>query len=1034
MTARRLLATVVLIVHVRGWPGRKHWKPPRRPAAYAERLGDRVGLVLVAAAALGAAPEHFGLGANLEIAGRSVLGAGVIVPDDLGAADLAAIEGWAAASPVDTLMGPVPWTVVTSSAFFHPYTGTFVRRAYSGAGPCIGADLGRTFGLAAEHWHGRSGEHVDWWEVWLPGWGKEHERGRWKRNSPHRPALWILAQRVGWRMRFAPVDDDNGKRVRGRLWTGQFIDVLRGAYTLDGDRSATFAEHRVDLGLDPAELPLAVTTDAEGAARMAAAVRAVHELALTLDERMAEWFTTPRDRAERRGRVDPARVASPGTLAGQILARTRVRAPMDIFALSDDEHRAWCESDHGGWCADDPRFRGVEFEGVSADVHSCFPLVAHLIGWWELLCAVRIDRENVTEDLRRLCERAVEDPLVLMDPDLWRRFGLTLAQVKPAGEIYPVEVEDAQRPDGRLEFVPTYAVGRSLYLGALDVLAAAVLSRRVPDIVFATAYAPIGRQRPLRRRLPVLPGLVLDSAEDPVLALVRHRRERKDAGDIVGAGQLRVLVNGLVYGILCRFDDLWVKVGREWKRTERPGPWSCMPIASSVTAGSHLLLAVFDRLVSDRGGAVAYRDTDSAIVPASPAGGVVTLPDGSTVRELSWAEIDEIVAAFAPLAPAPDWPMWDVKRGTTERPLRSLVFGPKRHYETVGADLVERTETTLGGYFGDPATMTGRADDGGRRWTRAAALAEIAYARARAADPTALRPEHYPWDEGQTEKFPALRRLMVKTPELARSLPAVLGARPGTRYVETTAPLTRRGLGNTAVALDPGGDLDGWRGLGWVGRDTRASVRVSTDPGDVHAVVIDSLDARVVHWTEPPTADPFSEVMVTPLNVSVMGRVSGVIDAVLDGSGDLAVRRPVYDDGERLSLVQSLARSIGPRPFSRRTGLAPKVAERAALGRPISSRNVARALVALGVEPSTPTCGLDGCEEPVPRPNARYCTAAHRKVAVRVRAREAQLIVAHPHEPDSLDHLPRCSGGCGTVLIGAAARRGTCSRCAEVGR
>jgi hypothetical protein len=657
---------------------------------------------------------------------------------------------------------------------------------------------------------------------------------------------------------------------------------------------------------------------------------------------------------------------------------------------------------------------------VSADVRSCFPLVAHRIGWWDLLCAERIDRENVTEDLRRLCERAVEDPLVLMDPDLWRRFGLTLVQVKPAGEIYPVEVEDAQRPDGRLEFVATYAVGRTIYLSALDVLMAAVLSRRVPDILQATAYVPDGRQRGLRPRLPVLPGLVLDTTDDSVLALVRHRRERKAAGDTVGAAQLRVLVNGLVYGILCRFDDLWVKAGREWERTERPGPWSCLPIASSVAAGSHLLLALFERLVSDRGGAVAYRDTDSVIVPASPAGGTLTLPDGSTVREMSWAEIDEIVAAFAP---APDWPVWEVKRGTDEHPLRSLVFGPKRHFETVGDEIVERTETTLGGYFADPVTMTGRAADGGRRWTRAAAQAEIAYVRARAADPSALRPERYPWDEGQGEKAPALRRLMVKTPDMARTLPAALGARPGTRFVETTAPLTRRGTGPSAVALDPGGDLADPLDLAWVDRATGRPVRVSTNLTDVDAVVVDTLDARVVRWTRPPTATPIEQVVVTPHNVRVVGHVSGVLDADLDGLGDLDGRRPVYDDGDRLAVVHSVARSMGPHEFRRRTGLTLGVAKRAALGRRISGRNVAKALTALRAGGEVRPCALAGCQEPVTRPNARYCTPEHTDRAYRERVKPRRTI------PEPADGPPLCRGGCGTMLAGRRATLGICSAC-----
>ncbi len=124
------------------------------------------------------------------------------------------------------------------------------------------------------------------------------------------------------------------------------------------------------------------------------------------------------------------------------------------------------------------------------------------------------------------------------------------------------------------------------------------------------------------------------------------------------AGLLRVVVNALCSGILARFDDTgegeWVgAIG------ERPGPWCFLPIASSVEAGSRLLLAVLDRLVRDRGGVVAYRDTDSSIVPATRDGGTLTLSDGSTVRQLSWAGLHEVLALFDALSVfGDDVPVW----------------------------------------------------------------------------------------------------------------------------------------------------------------------------------------------------------------------------------------------------------------------------------------------------------------------------------------------------------------------------------------
>jgi hypothetical protein len=316
--------------------------------------------------------------------------------------------------------------------------------------------------------------------------------------------------------------------------------------------------------------------------------------------------------------------------------------------------------------------------------------VAHRFGWWDVLCADRIARRSVTAALRRLCGRAIANPTVALDPAVWSRFGVTLVEVVPDGEPWPVELEDPQRPDGRMEVVPTYSPHRPLHFAWPDVVAAAVRAGRPPHIVRATRYVPLGRQSGIRRRLPVLPGLVLDSDEDPVLGLVRRRDKATADDDVTLAADLRVVTSSLVSGILSRADEVRHRRGRQWVNGERPGPWSCFPIAASVTAGARLLLAILDRLVTDRGGTVAYRDIDSSLIPATPEGDALALADGSKVRALSWPEVDSILAAFAPFSPAPWWPVWSVERGTVEDPLQAIVFGPKRHVEFVEGPLVGR--------------------------------------------------------------------------------------------------------------------------------------------------------------------------------------------------------------------------------------------------------------------------------------------------------------------------------------------------------
>ena len=406
-----------------------------------------------------------------------------------------------------------------------------------------------------------------------------------------------------------------------------------------------------------------------------------------------------------------------------------------------------------------------------------------------------------------------------------------------------------------------------------------------------------------------------------------------------------------------------------------------------MTAGSLLFLAVLDRLVRDRGGLVAYRDTDSSVIPASPEGGTLVLADGSEIRLLSWAEVDEIISLFDPLrAFGADVPVWKTERGTPDRPLRSVVFGPKRHVEfTIGADgrveIIDRTETALGGFYSDPAAMTGRAGDGGRIWSLEAVRAEVAFAFARQRDPSSAWRDDAPWDAGQRLPFPAIRRLVVTTPEVMRSLPPALGARVGSRFLEATVDQTFGGDTTASlVALDPGGDLSGWQGLCWLDRRTGWPVRVSTSYEDNDAVQLVPLADKPVDWSRPPSYAPIPEVIVDPLWLDYRGRVSGVVDAEIDGlPGDPAARRPVYVDSEDLGVGQrkalvDLALAVPHAEFARRGRTTARIASDIASGA-LPRLGVVRSIIRAvrEAEQVQRVCALVGCDHPVQRANRRFC-------------------------------------------------------------
>ncbi len=354
--------------------------------------------------------------------------------------------------------------------------------------------------------------------------------------------------------------------------------------------------------------------------------------------------------------------------------------------------------------------------------------------------------------------------------------------------------------------------------------------------------------------------------------------------------------------------------------------------------------------------------------------------------------------------------------------MEAIIFGSKRHAAIVDGELVDLTEAGLGGSDADPPTMQGRSPGGKRLWSVGAVEREVALVVARQHDPEALRPLA-PWDIGQTMPFPALRCYLVKTPEMRDLLPAAIGARPGTRYVEASGAGSF--FGRTLVALDQGGDRADWQNWPWLDKATGDSATVTTrlDDPDLGAVVLETLDERAARYSDPPRGEPIGAVIVDSDRIAYVGRVSGVLDADDNGLGNLRNRRPVPRDADRLSAVQKDARRLGKRQFARLTDLPATVAERAANGQRISARNIDKALRALLADEDERTCALDDCDSPVSRRNSLYCSKAHRERGYRL----GQKSLRRPATDDISD--PTCVG-CGTVLLGAAAQ-GPCPVCSQ---
>ena len=85
---------------------------------------------------------------------------------------------------------------------------------------------------------------------------------------------------------------------------------------------------------------------------------------------------------------------------------------------------------------------------------------------------------------------------------------------------------------------------------------------------------------------------------------------------------------------------------------EKQGHWYAPYLASLITAGGRLLLAMLEKSVTNAGGTHAWADTDAlAIVSSRKGGSLRHIPGCSGVRALSWSTVQTIADKFEALNP-----------------------------------------------------------------------------------------------------------------------------------------------------------------------------------------------------------------------------------------------------------------------------------------------------------------------------------------------------------------------------------------------
>ncbi len=266
------------------------------------------------------------------------------------------------------------------------------------------------------------------------------------------------------------------------------------------------------------------------------------------------------------------------------------------------------------------------------DFNSMYPTMLDLMDLWKFLVAERIEYHESTEETSALVSKISLGSLT--DPAIYPRL-VTIVHVQPEQDILPIRAHYGE-DTGVYNIGLNYLTSEELLWYTLaDVIASKLLKGRTPKILRAISFRAIGIQAGLRP-VEIPGGYTVGPEQDLIKFLVEYRRKVQDTRDKetkdtpeykrldVVQNQLKILANATSYGIFIEVntEDRPVRVhgygldcfDAKASRSEEFGRFFNPIIATMLTSGARLMLAMAEACLQEHRGYYAFCDTDSIAV------------------------------------------------------------------------------------------------------------------------------------------------------------------------------------------------------------------------------------------------------------------------------------------------------------------------------------------------------------------------------------------------------------------------------------
>jgi hypothetical protein len=355
-------------------------------------------------------------------------------------------------------------------------------------------------------------------------------------------------------------------------------------------------------------------------------------------------------------KLHPDKAVSPASIGKAYLREMGIVPPSQKYEVSNVIQGIASQAYFGGRA--ECRIRNTPLPVVLTDFSSQYPTVNSLLGNPEILRAEWLSFDDATEEVRSLVEKiTLED---CFKQETWKQMTF-FARVRPDKDVFPVRAEYSNDGTTKNIAINYLTDSEPVWLSGPDLVASKLPSGKAPKIEKAIRMVPHGRQKGLRAIN--LRGMVeVDPRTDDLFCRMVEQKEVHKKTDEALSYFLKICANSTSYGMFYELTPQKqrkpVKVHvfsgdhdhEQYAETiEKPGEWYFPPIASLITGGAHLLLAMLERCITDKGGHYLFCDTDSMCIVASRTGGQVACPNEPSIKALSWKEVREIAERFESL-------------------------------------------------------------------------------------------------------------------------------------------------------------------------------------------------------------------------------------------------------------------------------------------------------------------------------------------------------------------------------------------------